>query len=66
MKKPEQQPREIQNGLQEAAEQQMSEQLSFPFRKNGGDKCLAFRILAHFCDIFKTFLVVHKKFDKNI
>ena len=62
MKKPEQQPREVQNGLREAAMQQ----LSFPFRKNSGDKCLTFRILAHFYDIFKTFLVVHKKFDKNL
>ena len=66
MKKPEQQPREIQNGLQEAAEQQMSEQLSFPFQKNSPDKCPAFRILAHFYDIFKAFLVVHRKFEKII
>ena len=66
IKKPEQQPRGVLNGLREAAKQQMSKQLTFPFRKNGGDKCLTFRILAHFHDIFKTFLVVHKKFDKNI
>lgn len=66
IKKPEQQPRKVLDGLREVAKQQLSEQLAFLFRKNDGGKCLTFRILSHFYDIFKTFLVVHRKFDKNI